>query len=135
MFADPWSELTQPEAARRYRTTLRRIIRRLRGELNREVRRAERLIQRGGDISNVLEAAGAISPLGCFIVAVRAGQEELAGRFAVAAAAQHRACPLCRQASLGMLAADLYPVEAKMVVEEVKPDLKPRVEKVLLSLN
>jgi hypothetical protein len=36
----PWSELAQPEAARRYRSRVRRIIRRLRWELYRtEVRR------------------------------------------------------------------------------------------------
>ena len=36
-FPDPWSELTGPESARRYQLTVRRIVRRLRGELKHEV--------------------------------------------------------------------------------------------------
>jgi hypothetical protein len=134
-FADPWSELAGPEAAKRYRSTLRRIIGRLRGELKREVYRAERAIARGRDICGLLKAGGRISALGCFIVAVRAGQTDLAACFAAAAAAQHRACPLCRPASLSLLPVDLYPVEAHCVAHEVEPDLKPRVEKVLVSFN
>jgi hypothetical protein len=134
-FADPWSELTQPESARRYRSTLRRIVRRLRGELKREVGRAERLLGRGRDIRALLEAGGRISPLGCFMVALRAGRAELADRFAAAATAQHRACPLLREASDALLSTDLYPVETHFAPHAVESDLKPRVEKLLLSLN
>jgi hypothetical protein len=134
-FADPWSELTQPESARRYRSTLRRIIRRLRHELKREVARTERLITRGRDICELLEKGKRISPLGCFIVAVRAGRAELANRFTAAAAAQHRACPLFREASDALLATDLYPAEAHYTPHAVEPDLNPRVERLLLSLN
>ena len=128
-FADPWSELAQPESARRYRSSLRRIIRRLRDELKREVVRAERMIRRGRDISEVLETGKRISPLGCFIVAVRAGRHELANCFAQAAAAQNRACPLCRIASLALLPTELYPVEKPSATHELEPDLKPRGEK------
>jgi hypothetical protein len=134
-FANPWSELAEAEAGRRYRSTLRRIIRRLRGELKHEVGRAERLIRRGREICEVLKAEGRISALGCFIVAVRAGRDDLATCFAAAAAAQHRACPLCQQASLALLPTDLYPAQTHFVGHEVESDLKPRVEKVLLSLN
>ena len=73
-FANPWSELAETEAGRRYWSTLRRIVSRLRGELKHEVGRAERLIRRGREICEVLKAEGRISALGCFIVAVRAGR-------------------------------------------------------------
>jgi hypothetical protein len=134
-FADPWSELAQPESTRRYRSMLRRIVRRLRGELKREISRAERLIVHGRDTREVLKTGGRISPLGCFIVAARAGLGELANSFAAAAAAQHRACPLYREASHSLLAADLYPVGAHFASHEIPRDLKPRVDKLLLSLN
>ena len=109
-FADPWSELAQPEAARRYRSQVRRIVRRLRAELKREVARAEASIGRGRKLSEVLNANGRISALGCFIVAIRAGRGDLAASFVDAASAQHRACPLYRRASLALLPNDLYPV-------------------------
>jgi hypothetical protein len=135
-FADPWSELAQPESTRRYRSTLRRIVRRLRGELKREIGRAERSIRRGHNVREVLETRRRISPLGCFIVAMRAGLTELATSFAAAAADQHRACPLCREASDALLAGDLYPVETPFAIAvEDSRDLKPRVDKLLLSLN
>ena len=134
-FADPWSELAQPESTRRYRSTLRRIVRRLRGELKREIARAERLITQGRDIREVLATGRRISPLGCFIIAIRAGRGELANSFGAAAAAQHRACPLCREASDALLAGDHYPVAMPFATHEPARDLKPRVDKLLLSLN
>ena len=134
-FADPWSELTQAESAHRYRTTVRKIVRRLRKELEREVDRAERLVRRGRPIGEVLKAEGRISALGCFIVAARAGREDLASQFSAAAAAFHDACPLCRQASLALLPPDRYPAQAIFAARDVQPEKKPRAEKVLLSLN
>ena len=110
-FADPWSELAQPEAARRYRSTLRRIVRRLRAELKREVGRAERLIRRGREICEVLKAEGRISAVGVFHCGGAGGAGRPRGCFAAAAAAQHRSCPLYRQASLALLPTDLYPAE------------------------
>src|SRR6516165_10772419 len=63
---DPWVELTQVEAARRYRMQVRRIVRRLRRELWREVRRAERLMADGGRlVLSSLSMDPRISPLGC----------------------------------------------------------------------
>jgi len=133
-FADPWTELAQPEAARRYRSQVRRIVRQLGSELGREVRRAERLIRRGGEMCAVLSLQDArLSPLSCFIVAQRAGQVELADRFAAAAAAQHRSCPLYRLAILALIPADCYPVESLAL--EPQTQTVPRAEKVLLSLN
>jgi hypothetical protein len=134
-FADPWSELAQPESTRRYRSTLRRIVRRLRGELKREIARAERSVKRGRDIREVLAAGGRISPLGSFIVAVRAGLDEVANSFASAAAAQHRACPLCREATRALIEGGQYPVGVPFAPHEPVRDPKPRIDKVLLSLN
>ena len=134
-FADPWSELTPPDAARRYRSQLRRIVRRLRAELKREVARAETLIERGRAICDVLKADGRISALACLIVTLRAGRADLAAGFSGGAVAQHRACPLYRRASVGLLPGDLYPVESYSAVQQVEYYSEPRAEKLLLSLN
>ena len=105
-FADPWTTLAQPEAARRYRSRVKHVIRQLRSELRREVRRAERLIHRGNDIDALLSVQdGRLSALGCFIVATRAGRTDLADSFADAAAFQHRSCPLYQSASLSLVPA------------------------------
>jgi hypothetical protein len=133
-FADPWTELAQPEAARRYRSRVRQIVRQLCSELRREVRRAERLIRRGREISAVLgKRDGRLSPLGCLIVAWRAGRTDLADRFTAAAAAQHRSCPLYRSASLALIPGHCYPIESFTFGRE--PATAPRAEKILLSLN
>jgi hypothetical protein len=132
--ADPWSELAAPESARRYRASVCRIVRRLRSELKREVRLAERLILRGREIAVVLSVDdGRLSPLGCLIVARRAGRPDLADRFAAAAAAQNRSCPLYRLACGLLLPADLYPVESHELAHEAEK--APRTSKILLSLN
>ncbi len=110
-------------------------MKRLRRELKREIARAERLINRGADIREVLAGGGRISPLGCFIIAMQAGRRELANSFRAAAAAQHRACPLCREASDALLAGDHYPVATPFGPHEPARDMKPRVDKLLLSLN
>ncbi len=110
-FPNPWHELTRPEAIERYRTQVAAIVRRLRVELSGEVRRAEARLAAGCALSVVLNARNrGISPLGCFIVACRAGSVELAQRFISDAVAQHQACPLYRQASSSLLAARAYPV-------------------------
>jgi hypothetical protein len=133
-FTDPWSELAEPAAAQRYCSLVRRIVRKLRAELRREVRFAERLIGRGREIDTVLSAdEGRLSPLGCFIVACRAGRADLANRFAARASAQHRSCTLYQVASLSVLPADFYPAENVGLAPEGEP--APRGEKLLLSLN
>ncbi len=132
--ADPWSELAAPESTRRYRSQVYQIVRRLRSELKREVARAERLIVRGRDIANVLDLDdGRLSPLGCLIVAWRAGRADLADRFAALAAAQNRSCPLYRLACHALLPANFYPVESMEIEREAQA--APRAEKILLSLN
>jgi hypothetical protein len=134
-FADPWTELTQLDAARRYRLQLRRIVRRLHTELKREVARVEKLIGRGREIDDVLKTDARVSALACFIVARRAGRRDLAVAFASGASAQHRACPLYRRASLALLPSNLYPVESHSSAQQVGYDFEPRVGKLLLSLN
>jgi hypothetical protein len=132
--SDPWSELAQPEAAARYRCRVLRIIRRLRSELRREVRRAERYIDAdAGTGATSLAPNSRLSPLGCYIAAQRAGQPELANRFAAAAARQHGSCPLYRPASIPLLSADLYPVNRCSVARKV--DVVASPPKKLTVLN
>jgi hypothetical protein len=120
--SDPWTELAQPEAARRYRSAVRRIVRQLRAELRREINLAERLIRRGAGISALFRRkSNRLSPLGCFMVALRAGRPDVAQRFAAAAAAQHRSCPLYRTASLSLIPADFYPHDSLAVATDGPP--------------
>jgi hypothetical protein len=111
-FADPWTNLAQPEAGQRYRQSVRRIIRQLRAELKREVRRAENLLREGRGLSTILRTRDArLSPLGLYITAHRAARPDLAERLRPSAIEQHNCCPLYRSASLAFLPAELYPVE------------------------
>jgi hypothetical protein len=107
---DPWMDLAQPEAGRRYRRQVHRIISRLRLELTREVRHAERRMQDAQVTPSTLSRDPRLSPLGCFIAAHRNGRAEWASHFAVAAARQHHACPLYQIAFLSFLPPDRYPL-------------------------
>jgi hypothetical protein len=107
---DPWTELTHHDSAKRFRLSVKRIVRRLRAELRREVGRGERSIQQGEKVETVLRHDNRrLSALGSYILAARAGRDDLAAQFAAAAAAQHQACPLYRLASASLLPAELYP--------------------------
>ena len=118
-FSDPWTELGHPESARRYRSEVRRIVRQLRGELKRELVAAERSIREGREIAGVLGRKNRrLSSLGSYILAQRAGRSDLADRFAAAAAAQHRSCPLYRTASLAFIPAEYYPDENLVLERE-----------------
>ncbi len=132
-YSDPWAELASPAAARRYRNRVHRVIRGLRQELKVEVRTAERLLEEApGDACRLAKDAR-LSPLGCYIAAVRREQHEIAARFAKGALGQHESCPLYRPAASGMIPNDLYPVE---VVEQTRrTDVVPRVDQAILSLN
>ncbi len=122
---DPWVELTQIEAGRRYKVQVRRIVRRLRRELTREVHRAERLMSEGGRlIVSLLSRDGRLSPLGCYIAAQRVGRPEIASHFAVAAADQHSACPLYRVASLSLMHPDRYPMGSPLPAPESAPAVR-----------
>jgi hypothetical protein len=110
-YPDPWQELAQAGSARCYLRRVRSIIRGLRRELASEVRLAEDRIGAGQPIARVLCAKSRrLSPLGRYIVARRAGRAALADRFRDGAVAQHHACPLYRQASIGLVPAAVYPV-------------------------
>jgi hypothetical protein len=110
-YADPWTSLAQPEAGHRYRQNIRRIIRRLRAELKREIQRAEDLVHEGRGLVTVLRKRDSrLSPLGRYITAQRAGRPDLAERLRPGAVEQHNCCPLYRSASLAFLPAELYPV-------------------------
>ena len=98
-FADPWAELTEPVAARRYQCRVRQMVRGLQSELRGEVQRAEGRVRRGEAMERVLLTKHrSLSPLGCLIVAVRAGRTDLAVLFRPEVIDQHRSCPLYRQA-------------------------------------
>jgi hypothetical protein len=132
--SDPWSELAQPDAARRYRTQVRRMIRRLRSELVREVALAQRSIRNHPETTPALLARDRrISPLGCYIAAHRAGRADLAQRFVAAAAEQHGSCPLYQAASLPLIAADLYPTLDSTVGREAQNEV--RTSKKLIVMN
>jgi hypothetical protein len=134
-FSDPWTELAHPESARRYRSAVRRIVRQLRAELRRELLAAERSIREGREISGVLGRKNRrLSSLGSYILAQRAGRTDLAGRFAAAAAAQHRSCPLYRTASLAFLPAEYYPDE-NLVLEREDQSSRPVVAEEVYSLH
>jgi hypothetical protein len=119
-FDDPWVGLTQPSATRRYRRRVRAMIRALRSELRAEVRHAERRIARGETLEKVLKTPSKrLSPLGCYIVAHRAGCPALGERFRLGAVEQHRCCPLYRAASLHLIPPELYPGRERSADEDL----------------
>jgi hypothetical protein len=133
-FSDPWGELTQPVAARRYVQLIRKIVRGLQSELRTEVLRAEVRVRRGETIDQVIRTRNKnLSPLGCFIVTLRSGRPDLAARFRTEAAAQHRSCPLYRQAILRLLAPEDYPVVAALASDWGLP--KERAKRSQMPLN
>ena len=110
-WADPWADLVQERALRRYRRHVRRIIVQLREEIRDEVRAAERRVRRGSTLSAVLsDTRGRFSALGRYVIARRAGQDDLAERLRPEAERQHRSCPLYQQACRSLLPTDAYPV-------------------------
>ena len=110
-WSDPWAELTQRPALVRYRREVRRIIAQLRAEIKLEVRTVERKVRDGSRLRDVLDASGGqVSSLGRYIIARRAGLDDLAERLRPSAERQHRSCPLYRQACQTLLPRDLYPL-------------------------
>jgi hypothetical protein len=110
-WADPWADLAQESALRRYRRHVRRIVSQLRSEIREEVRSAERKLRGGTSLTSVLsDSSGRISALGRYVIARRAGQDELAERLRPEAERQHRSCPLYRQACRFLLPDNTYPI-------------------------
>jgi hypothetical protein len=131
---DPWGELTQPASARRYGSRIRQIVRRLMGELRSEVLRAEGRIRRGETLDQVLRTRNKnLSPLGCFILALRSNRPDLAARIRAEAVEQHRSCPLYRQAIIRLLAPKDIPVVAALMTESGAPKERPRRSQVPLN--
>jgi hypothetical protein len=124
--ADPWSELAERAARIRYRAKVREVIKLLTTELKREVRRAERSIREGEGIRSVVSRDNPrLSPLGCYIVAQRAGRSDLAELVQPAAASQQRSCPLYRTASLAFLPAECALAENADVDPEYDAGVRP----------
>jgi hypothetical protein len=110
-WADPWADLVQDSALRRYRRHVRRIVAQLRDEIRDEVRAAERRVRRGSTLAAVLaDSGGRFSALGRYVLARRAGQDELAERLRPEAERQHRSCPLYQQACRSLLPSGAYPL-------------------------
>ena len=111
-FSDPWTNLTGAEAKRRFAQHVRRIVRLLRSEISQEVAIADRLLGKGIDVSRIVRSRKLrLSALGCYIVVLRAGRDDLAADFHGQALEQHRSCPLYRIACSSFLPDDDYPDE------------------------
>ena len=127
-FPDPWVELTQPDACRRYAAHVRRIVRGLRAELAREVARAERRVAGGESVQEVLTSKDRyLSAMGRFIAAQRAGRPSLAARFRRETIEQHRSCPLYRLACSELLPPGTYPLIASGRTEPPVPSALRRL--------
>ena len=110
-WSDPWGELTQKAALTRYRREVRRIVAQLRAEIKVEVRTVERKLREGSQLQRILaDSGGQVSPMGRYIIARRAGLDDLAERLRPSAERQHRSCPLYQQACRFLLPRDLYPL-------------------------
>lgn len=113
---DPWVELTQQRSLVCYVGAVRRIVGQLRRELRREVRIAQCRMLRGMTLDQLLASETArISPLTLYILAHRAGRHDLSIRLRTEAAGQHRSCPLYRLASRALLPSHAYPHEPAMM--------------------
>jgi hypothetical protein len=111
-FPDPWGTLTQDRAIRRYARRVRAIVRLLRAELRQELALVERLVRKGIELSRIVSSPKIqLSALGCYIVVLRAGRDDLAAEFHGRALEQHRSCPLYRAACSSLLPDHFYPVE------------------------
>jgi hypothetical protein len=107
---NPRVELTQRTSRIRYLKAVRLIIGRLRRELRTELRLAERRIASSKGLEETLDdERELISPLTRYILAFRAGRFDLVLKHRESAQAQHRSCPLYRQASSRFLPDHAYP--------------------------
>jgi hypothetical protein len=108
--ADPWADLAPRVAIRRYRRRIVHIVKKLRAELRREVARVESEISSGKPLERLLSRRRRwLSPMGRYVVAYRAGREDLLDDLRSAARDQHDACPLYRRACAGLVPESAYP--------------------------
>jgi hypothetical protein len=131
--SDPWQDLTQTRAVRRYEKRVRRIIRDLRAELVAEIRQVECRVRKGQTLESVLHTrTQSLSPLGRYIVAYRARRGDLAEMFRGQAEEQHLSCPLYRHACRRLLPRDAYPVSESLLPGRASRDT---AKIALFSLN
>lgn len=123
-----WKCLIRRRAIRTYVLGVRAVVRGLRRELEREVKRVEARVLRGQPIEMLLTwPSSRVSPLGRYIAAHRAGRPELAKALRPQARRQHEACPLYRQASEPLLPWGGYPADDvfELLTTEVDRDRDP----------
>ena len=111
----PWFDLATPAAAKCYVRCVRKIVRSLRKEIQSEIDRAEEKIGEGESVYHVLmKPDPKLSGMTRYLLAHRFRRPALANRFLHEAVAQHRSCPLYKQATCEMLSRDLYPDESML---------------------
>ena len=109
--SDPWRELTRASSRRRYLACVKRIVLKLRRELRNELHRINLAEKRGEDLKSVLlTPSRSISPLGCYLAACLKKRNDLAELLRDEARAQHEACPLYREAAVGLAPEQDYPI-------------------------
>ena len=92
---DPWRELTQEESARRYRSSVRKIVKQLKAELAGELDWSNQLLNTGRSIDDVITVAKSrVSAITKLALCVRHNREDLAAIVRPDAEAQQLACPL-----------------------------------------
>ncbi len=110
--SDPWMDLTQPKAGRRYVAQVRRIVSNLEMELNEEIARVEDAVLDGRSPEMVLLSSNLrLTPLGRYLAATRLGRPDLALPLLADAHEQMRICPLYRAAISDLIAPEDYPEE------------------------
>ncbi len=92
---DPWRELTQECCARRYRASVRKIVKQLKRELEGELNWSDRVLESGRSLDELVEVGRSrISPIAKLALCVRHQRDDLAELIRPAAEAQRLACPL-----------------------------------------
>lgn len=117
---DPWAELTQEGALKRYCNAIRKIVRQLKVELASELNRSHRSLENGRTLEEILAASKSrISPLTKLVLCHNLDRPDLAAVIRPAAEAQHLACPLYRLACKSLLSTPDYPIPSRTVVNQV----------------
>lgn len=123
---DPWAELAQQVSVERYLAHVLWIVTTLRSEIQQEVARAETRVREGHGLDAVVLAEDPLhSALGRFIVAARAGRDDLVQQVRGDAIRQHRACPLYRYACLAFLPPGSYPASSADLVSQAPGGVRP----------
>ncbi len=120
---DPWCELCQEGAAKRYRLALRKIINQLKAELNSELRWSQRALDSGRSLDEIMAGSKArVSPIAKLVLCHHQRRTDLVELVRPSAEAQHLACPLYRFACRNLIPSPIYPdpqVESTTAVRSV----------------